>query len=714
MSLKLPSTVPPPRPLTPLRCDAESQLADAPEPGSATCHAAELLYELQVHQAELEMQNEHLRQSQIALEASRERYANLYEFAPVAYLTLSSSCLITEINHTGATMLGMERSQLLNRRVDAFVAESDRDRWQRQFVSAMAQEGMRTFDLTLMRPDASQCTVQLRCLRQDSWDSKPTLQVMMMDITERERSERAVERECVRLQTILRMASDGIHILDSDGLLVEANEAFLTMLGYDQSAVGRMRVTDWDTFDTWPVIQARIADLIARRGHEVFETRHRRRDGLILDIEINVSGIEIDGKCYLYAASRDITKRKRLEHLLQEKNIELERSKVAAENANSAKSEFLASMSHELRTPLNAILGFAQLMEAARTPSLENQKQSIEQILKAGWHLLGLINEILDLAKIESGKMTVSRDSIPLPELLTDCHAMIEPQAQNAGIHLTFPHFDNPCHVLGDLTGIKQVMINLLSNAIKYNRVDGQVRVTYAMNGEQRLRISVEDTGVGMSPEQLSQLFQPFNRLGQECGSVEGTGIGLVVTRQLVELMGGTIGVESNVDAGSVFWFELAVASAPKMASGNFNGKVKRARESDQIQELAIQRTVLYVEDKLSNLALVEGLIGLRSDLKLLTAIDGQQGFRIARSGQPDLILMDINLHTISGFEVLKMLREDPLTAHIPVMALSARAIASDIEKGLDAGFLQYITKPIKVDEFMNAIDMALRNSSCR
>jgi CheY-like chemotaxis protein len=234
------------------------------------------------------------------------------------------------------------------------------------------------------------------------------------------------------------------------------------------------------------------------------------------------------------------------------------------------------------------------------------------------------------------------------------------------------------------------------------------------MNGEQRLRISVEDTGAGMAPEQLSQLFQPFNRLGQECGSVEGTGIGLVVTKRLVMLMGGTIGVDSSVGVGSVFWFELAVASPPKMASGNFKWKVKRERESDQIQELAAQRTVLYVEDKLSNLALVEALIELRSDLKLLTAIDGQQGIRIARNSQPDLILLDINLHTISGFEVLKMLREDPATGHIPVMALSANAIARDIEKGLDAGFLQYITKPIKVDEFMNAIDMALRNSLCR
>lgn len=709
MTLECSSTVSPQRPLIPFQCDAEARLSHAPVPVRNSRPAAELLHELQVHQVELEMKNENLQQSQIELEASRERYANLYEFSPVGFLTLNKSCQITKVNHTGSAMLGMERSQLHNRRVDAFVALADRDRWQRQFVIAMAQEGMRTFDLTLVRQDASQCDVQISCLRQEIGGSNPTLQVSMMDITERKRSERAVERELIRLQTVLKMAGDGIHILDDEGLLVEANEAFLTMLGYDQSVVGRLRVSEWDALDSWDVIKARIADLIARRGHEVFETRHRRSDGLILEIEINVSGMEIDGKGFLYAASRDITKRKRLEHLLQEKAIELEKAKLAAETANSAKSEFLASMSHELRTPLNAVLGFAQLMEAARTPPSEMQKQSIDQILKAGWHLLGLINEILDLAKIESGKIIVSREPISIPELLADCHAMIEPQAQNAGIRLHFPRFDNPCHVLGDPTGIKQAMINLLSNAIKYNRSEGQVTVSCTMSGEQRIRISVEDTGAGLAPEQLSQLFQPFNRLGQECGSVEGTGIGLVVTKQLIEMMGGIIGVDSIVGAGSMFWFELAVSSAPKLSSSNFDGQVLRERESVQTQ--AAQRTVLYVEDNPANLALVEALIGLRPDLKLLTAVDGPLGIQMACSYPPDLILMDINLHGVSGYEALKILREDPTTAQIPIIALSAKAMARDIEQGLEAGFSQYITKPIKVNEFMEAIDRALCNS---
>jgi CheY-like chemotaxis protein len=268
--------------------------------------------------------------------------------------------------------------------------------------------------------------------------------------------------------------------------------------------------------------------------------------------------------------------------------------------------------------------------------------------------------------------------------------------------------------VLGDQTCIKQVMLNLLSNAIKYNRAGGEVRVCCAISGEKHLRISVEDTGAGLAPDQLSQLFQPFNRLGQEYGSVEGTGIGLVVSKHLIKLMGGTIGANSSVGSGSVFWFELEVSSAPNLASGNFDGQAWHERESDQAGELAAQRTLLYVEDNQASRALVEALIGERNDLKLLTAIEGQMGIRMARNSQPDLILMDINLPDISGVDALRMLREDPATARIPVMALTAKAITRDIERGLDAGFIQYITKPIKVDEFMNSIDMALRNLTGR
>ena len=245
---------------------------------------------------------------------------------------------------------------------------------------------------------------------------------------------------------------------------------------------------------------------------------------------------------------------------LEAKNIELEAARVVAEKANLAKSDFLSQMSHELRSPLNAILGFAQLLESDSPPPTPNQQQSIGQILHAGWHLLALINEILDLAKIESGKLSLSLESVSLAEVMVDCQGMIEGQAQKRGIRIIFPEFAVPCFVVADRTRVKQVLINFLSNAIKYNRDEGTVEVTYRAVAPEHVRVSIRDSGVGLSPEHVAQLFQPFNRLGQEASAQEGTGIGLVVAKQLIELMGGVIGVESAVGAGSTFWFELGAA----------------------------------------------------------------------------------------------------------------------------------------------------------
>jgi len=413
----------------------------------------------------------------------------------------------------------------------------------------------------------------------------------------------------------------------------------------------------------------------------------------------------------VFAAARDITERKQFEHALQENNIELGNARAVAEKANLAKSEFLSSMSHELRTPLNAVLGFAQLMASETPPPSPAQKQSIDQILQAGWYLLRLINEILDLAMIESGKVTMSQEAMSLADVLNDCQAMIEPQAYKRGITMTFPTFDNLYYVHADRTRVKQVMINLLANAIKYNRDGGTVVVQCALSGEKRVRVSVQDSGAGLMPEQVTQLFQPFNRIGQEAGAEEGTGIGLVVTKQLVELMGGTIGVVSNVGVGTVFWVELDASSAPELAFGNPGEIDPDNRNQPPATATLPQRTLLYVEDNPANLALVEQLIARRSDLKLLTAIDGHLGIQLARAYQPDIILMDINLPGISGFGALEVLSKDVATAHIPVMALSANAVPRDIQKGLEAGFFRYLTKPIKVREFMDALDVALRHA---
>jgi PAS domain S-box-containing protein len=413
----------------------------------------------------------------------------------------------------------------------------------------------------------------------------------------------------------------------------------------------------------------------------------------------------------VFAAARDVTERKHFEHALQETNGELQAAREAAEKANRAKSEFLSSMSHELRTPLNAVLGFAQLMASEVPPPAPRQQRSIDQILKGGWYLLRLINEILDLSMIEAGKVTMSQESMSINDVLQDCKGMIEPQATKRGIAMRFPERGDVFYVHADRTRIKQVMINLLSNAIKYNGIGGTVTVHCAYAGADRVRISVTDTGAGLSPDQLAQLFQPFNRLGQHDSVEEGTGIGLVVTKQLVELMGGQIGVDSVVGAGTVFWVEFAASVPPSLALDNIDEDALERRQ-DLSREPGDQPTMLYVEDNPANLALVEQLIARRGDLKLLTAIDAPLGIELARAYLPDVILMDINLPGISGYGALKLLRDDPATAHIPVLALSANAMPRDIEKGLEAGFFRYLTKPIRVHEFMNALDLALRHGA--
>jgi PAS domain S-box-containing protein len=439
-----------------------------------------------------------------------------------------------------------------------------------------------------------------------------------------------------------------------------------------------------------------------------YELTARARDGKETVVSYNATTFhDRDRKLQgVFAAARDVTERKRFEHRLQENNVELERARAAAEKANLAKSDFLSSMSHELRSPLNAILGFAQLISSDSPPPTPSQAASIDQILHAGWYLLQLINEILDLAQIESGKLALSREPTSLDEVMLECKAMIEPQAQKKGIKMTFPESGIPYFVDADRTRLKQVLINLLSNAIKYNQTNGAVAVECAVSAPTRIRISVKDTGAGLPPDMLNQLFQPFNRLGQERSTEEGTGIGLVMSKRLVEMMGGLIGVESTVGVGSVFWFELNSTAEPQLA---LDTSQLAAIAPAQARHLgAPLRTLLYVEDNPANLKLVEQLIARRPDMRLLSARDGNTGIELARANLPAVILMDINLPGISGIEALSILRGDPATSHIPVVALSANAMPRDIEKGLQAGFFRYLTKPIRVNEFMDTLEEAL------
>jgi PAS domain S-box-containing protein len=514
---------------------------------------------------------------------------------------------------------------------------------------------------------------------------------------------------------ILTSANFSIIATDEKGIIQLFNVGAERMLGYRApEVVNRIRPSDiHDPDEVKARAQALSLELDtpitpgfealafkASRGIEdVYELTYICKDGSRFPAIVSITALRDDfGDIIGYLLiGTDNSVRKQAE-------LDLHKAMSIAEKANLAKSDFLSSMSHELRTPLSAILGFAQLIESGSPQPTPSQKRSLDQILKAGWYLLDLINEILDLSLIESGRLSLSPEPVSLADVMHECQTMVEPQARQRRIHVSFPQMAVPHVVEADRTRVKQVLINLLSNAIKYNRSGGTVVVSCVASAPGRIRICVEDTGDGLSPADIAQLFQPFNRLGQAATTAEGTGIGLVVSKRLVELMGGVIGVESKVGKGSVFWIELNLTEPQPVVSAVETSALARAK-SDAGARL---RTLLYVEDNPANLMLVEDLIGRRADIQLLIARDGSRGIEIARASQPDAILMDINLPGINGIEALGILAADPATAHIPVVALSANAMPRDIEKGLQAGFFRYLTKPIKVNEFMDTLDLAL------
>ncbi len=384
------------------------------------------------------------------------------------------------------------------------------------------------------------------------------------------------------------------------------------------------------------------------------------------------------------------------------------KAKEAAEKANKAKSEFLSSMSHELRTPLNAILGFAQLIEMGGRLSGE-QRENIGEIRKAGEHLLQLIGDVLDLAKIEAGKLDLTSEDLAPVGLIKECLALIKPQAEERGVQLVLQTNDLANHtVCADRMRLKQVFLNLIGNAVKYNRPQGRVRVFCQLVDGHYFRVSIEDTGRGIPKERQSEVFQPFNRLGAELGSIEGSGVGLVITKQLVSHMGGRVDFTSNEGVGSQFWVDLPVSCELLQAS------VRKALPAPSLPagfvDLNIQspKTILYVEDNISNQRLVVQLLAHYSMLKVEVAGDALRGLYMARTCKPDLILMDINLPGMDGFEALEVLKKDPCTRDIPVVALSANAMSHDVERGNRVGFAYYLTKPIDLQQLLKTVNVLL------
>jgi signal transduction histidine kinase/response regulator RpfG family c-di-GMP phosphodiesterase len=521
------------------------------------------------------------------------------------------------------------------------------------------------------------------------------------------RSEAAYREQTKILRSVLDNMSDGVLVTDDSGKMVLLNPAAEQMVG--RAAVGT-RQSEWvercgiyipgtDTLyptDKLPLSRAMRGE--TADGIELYVRNQQRPEGMLVSVNVrplkNDSGETKGG----VAVVHDITLAKYAEDILRQ-------AKEEAERANRAKSEFLSRMSHELRTPLNSILGFAQLL--ALTDLAAQHQSNVQQILKGGYHLLELINEVLDLARVEAGRLSLSPEPVQIKDAMKEALDLVRPIASSQSITLSADfsaHGERYVHA--DRQRLKQVLLNLLSNAIKFNRSHGMVVLRCEEAQNDRLRIEVADTGSGIDEEGLKKIFTPFERLGADRNAIAGTGLGLALSKRMIEAMGGTIGVESTVGVGSRFHFELSLvehAAEPRMDRDFHDGLTALG------QAASYQGTILYIEDNLSNIRLIQQILARYPSVRLLEAMQGKLGLELANTHTPDWILLDLHLPDLGGEEVLRILRQDQRTQAIPVSVLSADATPSQINRLKAAGAREYLTKPLDVRQIIALLEETLQ-----
>jgi len=535
-------------------------------------------------------------------------------------------------------------------------------------------------------------------------DARPCVLVSFFDVTDRRRVRRQLAESDERFRQLADSLDQVVVLWTTDPQeILYISPSSMRLLGVSPEARLPREVVATTHPDDLPLLRDRVAATLSSEEPVDYEYRVAHPDGRVRWVRSRTAHVpSTDGRLRRSTVITDITDQRRAE-------LQLETARADAEAANRAKSEFLSRMSHELRTPLNAVLGFGALLQSERLDG--HQREYVDLIVTAGRHLLGLIDEVLDISRIETGQTRLSLEPVSPAAVVDEVLAMVAPVASSAGVPLVTQLIDPAIHVFADHLRLRQVLLNLLSNAIKYNQPGGAVRLVVEASGADRFRLSIADDGVGMSPEALSRLFVPFERLGAEATGVPGTGLGLALARDLTELMGGTIGVDSTVGVGSRFWIELALTDAPAAAASTASSPA--AIEPPHAAD-GRDRVVLLVEDNASNIRLVEEILRRRPNLALVTARTGADALGILAERHVDLTLLDLGLPDMTGDRVLAAMRADPATASIPVVVVSADATAAHRDALRELGAADYITKPIDVERFLAVIDAAFRDSPTR
>jgi PAS domain S-box-containing protein len=628
----------------------------------------------------------------------------LVDAAPDGVICCDHGGVIVLVNAEIERMFGYTREELVGQRIELLVPEAARGQHGQHVADYTAAPRLRPMgigmELNGRRKDGSEIPVEISLSPIQS-PGGLVVTAGIRDVTERRKLERDNRRANAYLVSAVDSVRDAFALFDEHDRVIMVNSAGRQLFGPSGGAIIGL------PFDA-------LLERSLRAG--VFDFSNESRDALYqrwLAYHRAPSGtLEVRTGTGRYLRVRDS---RTAEHGTVstiadvtddvERADELRSSREVAEAASAAKSEFLSSMSHELRTPLNAILGFAQLLERDRKqPLSERQIERLRHVLRGGEHLLRLIDDVLDLSRIESGRIMVSPEPVDVRGVIDEVITTLEPMASRAGIAIQRNELPEVPRVVADRTRLAQILMNFGSNAIKYGKRDGQVQFAVVEPDPATVRITVLDDGIGIPADKRDKVFEPFQRAGQETGPIEGTGIGLTITKRLAEMMKGRVGFSSEVDRGSAFWVEMpiqrrAVTEPPPLEA---------ARGPSPLASGEVRHKVVYVEDNPSNIAFMRDLVEDLPSVELLTAPTAEIGIELVRSHRPRAVIMDINLPGMSGFDAVARLREWPETRQIPVIGLSAAALAKDTARARDAGFYRYLTKPVKVAELTRVLEELL------